>query len=266
MIVSRLLPLLRLVLVMLVTAGLLPAAPAMAQSLRGSSASLDRQNLQARRHDYSYLARDRDVARFVDAGLLVPVEGGAHYQLTGVAFRVARPEVRLFIERLSADYARTCGTPLVVTSLTRPKTRQPANASARSVHPTGMAVDLRVPAGAACRRWLESRLLALEGRGVLDVTLERSPLHYHVAVFPDPYLAYVATTTGRPAKTPARAAVATAGRPSPAPAHTVGRGDTLWRIAQTYDTTPAAIRRANRLVSSAIRPGQRLVIPTSSGD
>jgi LysM repeat protein len=239
-------------------AAVLTAAPASAQSLRGSPASLDRQNQQAVRHEFTYLNRRQDVARFVDAGLLVPLEGSSHYQLTNVSFKVARPEVRLFVERLSVQYYRTCGSPLVVTSLTRPKAYQPSNASARSVHPTGMALDLRVPTTASCRRWLESTLLSLEARRVLDVTLERNPPHYHVALFPGPYVAYVAATTGRTKTTVIAAA-------SESASHTVKRGETLWRIAQTYDTTPAAIRRANRLTSTSIRPGQRLLIP-SSGD
>jgi hypothetical protein len=244
----------------LVLAGVLVfGPPASAQSLRGSASSLDQQNRQALRHDFTYLTRRHDVARFVDAGLLVPVEGNAHYKLTDVAFRVARPEVRLFVERLAAQYHRTCGTRLVVTSLTRPKAYQPSNASARSVHPTGMALDLRVPATVSCRRWLESTLLALEGRKVLDVTLERNPPHFHVALFPEPYLAYVAATTGR-------APIARVASPERARgSHTVRRGETLWRIAQTYETTPSAIRRANGLPSATVRTGQRLVIP-GAGD
>jgi hypothetical protein len=234
------------------------AAPASAQSLRGSSLSLDRQNQQAQRHDFTYLTRRQDVARFVGAGLLVPLEGSSHYRLTDVSFKVARPEVRLFVERLSAQYYRACGAPLVVTSLTRPKAYQPSNASARSVHPTGMALDLRVPTEGSCRRWLESTLLTLEARRVLDVTLERNPPHYHVALFPGPYVAYAASTTGR-----TKASVGASVRDPNS--HTVKRGETLWRIAQAYDTTPAAIRRANRLSSTSIRPGQRLRIP-AAGD
>jgi len=251
---------------------LVSATPVSAQSLRGSAASLDRQNQQAQHHDFTYLDRRQDVARFVGAGLLVPVEGSSHYQLTEVSFKVARPEVRLFIERLSSQYYSACGSPLVVTSLTRPKAYQPSNASVRSVHPTGMAVDLRVPTESACRRWLESTLLALEGRGVLDVTLERHPPHYHVALFPGPYVAYVASATGRsktavvtPARSTPSARATSSTRSSGAVSHTVKRGETLWRIAQVYDTTPVAIRRANRLPSATIRPGQRLTIP-SSGD
>ena len=244
----------------LVLAGVLAFSPtASAQSLRGSSSSLDQQNRQALRHDFTYLTRRQDVARFVGAGLLVPVAGNAHYKLTDVSFRVARPEVRLFVERLAAQYYRTCGSRLVVTSLTRPKTYQPSNASTRSVHPTGMALDLRVPTTLSCRRWLESTLLALEGHRVLDVTLERHPAHFHVALFPEPYLAHVAATTGRP--TIARV-------PSPerlSGSHTVRRGETLWRIAQTYETTPSAIRRANGLPSTTVRTGQRLLIP-GAGD
>lgn len=240
---------------LVLAAVLVSGAPAAAQSLRGSSSSLDQQNRQALRHDFTYLTRRQDVARFVDAGLLVPLEGNAHYKLTDVSFRVARPEVRLFVERLATQYYRTCGTRLVITSLTRPKAYQPSNASARSVHPTGMALDLRVPTTASCRRWLESTLLALEGHSVLDVTLERNPAHFHVALFPGPYLAHV---TGAPARpTVARAASPERTRGS----HTVRRGETLWRIAKTYATTPAAIRRANSLPSTTVRTGQRLVIP-----
>ena len=173
------------------------ATPAWGQSLRGSRTSVDRQNREARQHDFTFLRRPAQLERFVDAGLLVPLENDEHYRLHGVSFNVARPEIKLFIERLSAQYLAACDERLVVTSLTRPTSRQPANASRRSVHPTGMAVDLRTPGTMACRRWLESTLLALERKRVVEATLERSPRHYHVAVFPDEYLAYVAASTGR---------------------------------------------------------------------
>jgi LysM repeat protein len=232
------------------------AAPAWGQSLRGSQASVDRQNREARQHDFTFLKRPAQLERFVDAGLLVPLETDDHYRLHDVSFNVARPEVKLFVERLSAQYLEACDQRLVVTSLTRPTSRQPANASRRSVHPTGMAVDLRTPATAGCRRWLESTLLALERRRVIDATLERSPSHFHVAVFPDEYLAYVAASTGR-SKSALLAAVQEPTR------HTVRRSETLSAIAKRYGTTPARIRAANGLKSSVIRPGQTLDIPNS---
>jgi hypothetical protein len=231
--------------------------PASAQTLRGSRASVDRQNQQARQHDFTFLRRPAQLERFVDAGLLVSLEDGDHYRLHGVSFNVVRPEVKLFIERLSTQYLAACGERLVVTSLTRPTSLQPANASAKSVHPTGMAMDLRVPRRASCRRWLESTFLALERRHVLDATLERSPLHYHVAVFPDEYLAYASSLTGR-----SRASLLASVQ---APAqHTVRRSETLWSIANRYGTTPARIREANGLTSSVIHPGQTLKVPGAS--
>lgn len=229
-------------------------AAAWGQSLRGSRASVDRQNREARQHDFTVLRRPAQLERFVDAGLLVPLENDEHYRLHEVSFNVARPEVKLFVERLSAQYLAACDERLVVTSLTRPTSRQPANASRRSVHPTGMAVDLRTPATTACRRWLESTLLTLERKHVLDATLERSPLHFHVAVFPDEYLAYVAASTGR-SKSTVLSAVERPAR------HTVRRSETLWEIAKRYGTTTARIRAANGLPSNVIRPGQTLEIP-----
>lgn len=229
------------------------AAPVQAQSLKGSPASLDRQNRQAREHDFTYLRRPRQVERFVDAGLLLPLTGDGDYVLHDVSFNVARPEVKLFIERLSHQYAAACGEPLVVTSLTRPLSRQPSNASPRSVHPTGMAVDLRRPEG-KCRRWLERVLVSLERQRVIEATRERSPAHFHVAVFPDKYLAYVARLTDR-SKTSLLASVA-----GPL-THVVRRSDTLWAIARQYGSTPEHIRQANGLKSDVIRPGQTLEIP-----
>ena len=232
---------------------LLAAADAAAQSLRGSPASLDRQNREARLHDFTYLKRTVQLDRFVDAGLLVPVEGNADYVLNDVSYRVARPEVKLFIERLAGQYRKACGEVLVVTSLTRPTASQPRNASPRSVHPTGMALDLRRPSG-RCRAWLESTLLSLERKRVLEATLERHPPHFHVAIFPHEYVAYVSGMTGRAES----ALIADA---SGAEQHTVRRRETLWSIAQRYGTTPVEIRRANSLRSSLIRPGQVLQIP-----
>ena len=235
-------------------AAALIAAPASAQTLRGSRASLDRQNRQARQHDFTFLEGRSQLERFVDAGLLVPLEGGAKYLLHDVSFNVARPEVKLFIERLSAQYLSACGERLVVTSLTRPASLQPSNASPRSVHPTGMAVDLRVPSAGSCRTWLQSTLLSLERRRVLDATLERSPLHYHVAVFPNEYVSYVSGLTRKSES----ALLASVQRPS---RHTVRRSETLWAIADRYGTTPARLKAVNGLKSDVIRPGQMLRIP-----
>ena len=127
----------------IVLLALTTASAALGQSLRGSSASLDRQNRQAQRHDFTLLRDAAHVQRFVDAGYLVPIRGNGNYTLKAVSFPFGRPAVKLFIERLSAQYRRACGEQLVVTSLTRPIGNQPRNASRRSVHPTGMAIDLR---------------------------------------------------------------------------------------------------------------------------
>ena len=226
-----------------------------AQSLRGSSASLDRQVAQARRHDFTHLASPPQVRRFVDAGLLVHLSGNRDYTLVDVSFPFARPEVRLFVERLSSQYRGACGQQLVVTSLTRPLSHQPRNASDRSVHPTGMAIDLRVPAG-RCRSWLESVLLSLEARGVIEATRERRPPHYHVAVYPRPYAAYVRELTARAAAGTGEAPAADAGV-----FHVVRRGDSLEHIARRYGATVEALRRANGLTSSLIHPGQSLRVP-----
>ncbi|MEZ4417459.1 MAG: DUF5715 family protein [Gemmatimonadota bacterium] len=229
-------------------------SPLAGQSLRGSPTSLDRQNDQAVRHDYTYLASTSQVRRFVESGYLVPVDANGDFRLKAVSFPYARPEVKLFVERLAAQYRRACGEPLIVTSLTRPLSRQPRNASDRSVHPTGMAVDLRRSTDPGCRAWLERVLLDLEGKRVLEATRERRPPHYHVAVFPEPYQQYVAQLTGTELGPEAG---------SQEVGHRVARGESLWAIAQKYGTTLDSIREANGLSGSRIYAGQLLRVPVA---
>ena len=219
-----------------------PAAQAV--SLSGSRSPVGRQNYQARRHEFTFIRTPSQVKRFITRGWLVPVRGNGDFTLHGVSYPYARPEVKLFVERLASQYRAACGEQMVVTSLTRPTSRQPRNASAQSVHPTGMAVDLRRSWKYSCRRWLESTLLYLESRGVLEAARERRPPHYHIALFPKPYAAYVANL----------------GNEEPGEYYVV-RGDTLFSIARRHATTVGMVKQANSLRGDRIYPGQMLKLP-----
>lgn len=259
-----------------------------AQTLNGGAASLDRQNNQAKAHGFSFLETPEQVRRFVELGYLLPVRPNADFDVHNVSFPFARAEVRLFIQRIASQYRSACGEKLVVTSLTRPRSNQPSNASVRSVHPTGMAVDLRRSHSASCRQWLERTLLSLEGRGVLEAIYERNPPHYHVVVYPQPYAHHVAQLTGQSVQavvaqaqggrsessgaaatrvasaTPSPDASSAASAPSSgsgAVTHRVARGETLERIARNFGVTVTALRTENRLRTDRILAGQTLRIP-----
>jgi hypothetical protein len=245
-----------------------------AQSLLGSHESLLKQNEEARDHDFSYLRTSAEVREYAQQGVLVRVPGNADYELATeeVSFPYARPEVKLFIERLADEYHSACGEPLVVTSLTRPINRQPANASVISVHPTGMAVDLRRSDGAGCRQWLETVLLDLEGKGVIEATREQYPPHYHVAVFPNPYLQYVASGAELPkilvAKSTVRAGASRvravhyrrgrAGRSRTAIAHRSGHAGHARRHGRSTHASSSHL-------SHASRPGHHRAVAARSG-
>jgi hypothetical protein len=240
------------VLVALASYFILGATHVQAQTLRGSEASVNRAYLRAQEHEFTFLETSNQVRRFADAGYLVRVRDSRDYVLHDVSFPYARPEVRLFIERLAGQYKTACREQLVVTSLTRPKSRQPRNASIFSVHPTGMAVDFRTSNNSVCRRWLESTLVFLEKAEVLEVTRERRPSHYHVVVFPRPYDQYVDT----------QLADARLGRPASAAArYMVRAGDSLWAIARRHGTTVSDLRDENDIRGSRIYAGQVLTVP-----
>jgi hypothetical protein len=118
-----------------------------------------------------------------------------------------------------------------------------------------MAIDVRRSNSRACRSWLESVLLSLEGSGVLEATRERYPPHYHIAVYPQPYARYVEDLTARRAEP--RMASADVRE------YTVRRGDSLWNIAKNHGTTVDQIKQENNLRGSRIYAGQRLKVPVA---
>ena len=153
---------------------LLPAGAAEARvraTLSGSPASMTRQNKVATTLGYTFVEDSTEVRTLLEEGALVPIEGNADYDvLKSVSYPFARPVVRLFIERLAAQYREATGEQLVVTSLTRPSAEQPRNAHQLSVHPAGIAIDFRISDRKKSRQWLESVLRSLERQGRLDVT------------------------------------------------------------------------------------------------
>jgi len=270
-------------------AGLLVSGLAVeAQTLVGSKESMLRQNWEAQEHRYTYLRTSAEVREFAEEGLLVRVKNNSDFLIADdVSFPYTRPEVKVFLERFAGQYRDACGERLVVTSLTRPTTRQPSNASPLSVHPTGMAVDLRRSARPACRAWIEDALLTMENRGLVEATKENHPAHYHVCVFPDPYMTWVAANGGdalparpqivfaksRASKKSSRshAVLASKSKRSSKSSHAshavkksnyrVRGGDSLWDIAKKHGVSVAKIKSANRIRTSHLKPGQVLAIP-----
>lgn len=267
------LPIIAVGTLLLASAGRAPA-----QTLKGSRVAMERQHEVARTQDFTFLRDAAQIRKFVSLGLLERVPGSRDYELDGVSFPYARPALKTFITRLSRQYRLACGEKLVLTSLTRPLSEQPYNASDLSVHPTGIAMDLRVSDRGACQRWLQRTLLALEENGVLDATRERRPPHFHVALFPQAYTRYVSRTGGsravRVAGSTATGAVQVAAASGDARGgeagadmqrYEVNRGDSLWTIARRYNTTVAQLKELNNLRSSRIAAGQVISVPPADG-
>jgi hypothetical protein len=256
---ARILSLLVFVSVTLV--GFVPSVQA--QTLRGSRASVDRIHRHALDHRLKFYEDPAAVRRGAAAGNLVRLAGNRDYQLAGVSQPYVLPATALFVERLGQQYRSACGERLVVTSAMRPRSVRLINSVDKSVHPTGMAVDLRRPSNSRCLSWLRRTLLNLEAAGVLEAVEERNPPHFHVAVFPNPYGQYARRQGGAP-RTTASARTASATQPAPAAAratYRVRRGDSLWSIARRHGRSVEEIKRANGIRGNRIVVDQVLVIP-----
>ena len=175
----------RLIRALLLSCALSPvlAAGLSAQSLRGSQESVDHLYLVARASGLQFHATVRSARRAVAAGEFVPLSGNNDYvPKSSMSLPYATAEVRSYIEHLSAEYHSACGERLVVTSALRPMSRRPRNGSVKSVHPTGIAVDVRKPKRRLCRDWLRQLLRQHAREGPMGPTEESRPPHFHIVV------------------------------------------------------------------------------------
>lgn len=250
------------------------------QTLRGSMSSVDLMYSSAHARDLEFLKTPDEIYQAALAGALKLVSVTNDLELDEARFPFVLPNTLRFADSLAAEYHAACGERLVVTSGARPLDEQPRNASPKSVHPTGMAVDFRKPRTPACLTWLRTNLVVLEDRGVIEATEERHPPHFHVAVLRqarEPRLTFTARTP-TPAKDTATKVIASSGgdvaaetkrdssadspkrgdRASPAARYHVHVGDNLWTIAKRHHTTPARLLALNGLRNSTLKPGQTL--------
>jgi LysM repeat protein len=236
-----------------------------------------------------YLA-PTNIDEAIRTGRLVALTGDSTYELTrGVGFSYATREAKQFVLAFAPQYLAACGVPLIVTSAARPISRQPRNSNPYSVHPTGIAVDLRRPPAGPCQTWVRNALAELEAKGFVEATEERHPAHLHVAVLTEPGRVATlpnlvgASLASRTPPRPVASAIAAASiaRPplsatAPSPAkvlaasddasgartYRVREGDTLWDVAQRTGVSVQALARENhRSPKSVLRPGVTLRIP-----
>ena len=156
-------------------------------TLRGSRAAVDHAYSRAKRDGLAFARSRREIERGARQGEYVRLSrSSSAYRLRGVTVPYVRPATRAFVASFGADYRRSCGEPLTVTSAMRPTTMHLANSVQKTVHPTGMAVDLRAPRRSGCRAWMRSALIGLERQGMVNATEERRPAHFHVVVYRAP--------------------------------------------------------------------------------
>lgn len=254
--------------------------------LRGSKASVQKMWDFAVDHGLTFYRTPGDIDQAVAAGKLVQLTGDSTYELSrGVGFSYATKEARQFVLAFAPQYRAACGTPLMVTSAARPTSRQPRNANPYSVHPTGIAIDIRRPPAGACQRWLRGALAQLEDQGLVEATEERHPVHVHVAVLTTPGTVAslpLLTNAGTPrslagaSPTSAPQAVHVSNPPEhtadaangevedriTASTYRVRDGDTMWEIARRSGVSVRDLARANRRSQrAALRPGVVLRIP-----
>ena len=246
-------------------------------ALHGSKESVEKMYSFAVSHRMPFYLTPTNVDKAIADGRLVALTGDSTYELTrGVGFSYATREAKQFVLAFAPQYLAACGVPLTVTSAARPMSRQPHNANPHSVHPTGIAVDIRRPPPGPCLTWVRGALAELESRGVVEATEEHHPIHLHVAVLAQPGAKLllpnmVRTVVARQAPViQPPTVVASGGDVSLAPNSTksartymVRQGDTFWDIANRTGVKMEDLKRANAQSASTLRPGTMLTLPAT---
>ena len=151
----------------------------------GLYTSSEVQHNYAQLKQLSFLQTEADYYNRIQSGNLVLLQGPYIYSIARRPYVL--PSTYRFVERLSVEYSTAgCGR-LTITSASRLVSERPRNGSVFSVHPAGMAVDVRVNGiSIDCETWLNAYLLEKEMIGEVDATREYRPPHYHLVVPVEP--------------------------------------------------------------------------------
>jgi LysM repeat protein len=247
------------------------------ESLRGSKASVEKMYDFAQRYRYPFYLTPTNIDTAIAHGRLVELTGDSTYELTrGVQENYATREAKQFVTMFAPQYLHACGSPLTVTSAARALSRQPRNANPHSVHPAGIAVDIRRPPPGPCLNWVRNALAQLEAQGIVEAIEELHPVHLHVAVLEAPGAKFVLpnlvqgmVAAARVPPTPAVFAtvVSVANGEVGPPArgvrtYVVRQGDTLYDIANKTGVSVQALAAENgNVVRGALKPGTTLKLP-----
>lgn len=182
----------------------LASTAAGAQTLKGSKESVDLMYNTALTRDLQFFRTPDDVYAAAKAGSLRMISMTEDLDVDKAGWPFVLPNTLRFADSIATQYHDGCGERIVVTSGARPLDKQPHNASPKSVHPTGMAVDFRKPKSPACLKWLRASLLDLENKGVIEATEEKHPAHFHVAVLRQTTVPHIQMAAGDVALTPVK--------------------------------------------------------------
>lgn len=171
---------------------------ATAKDLRGSPASMERQNAQADRDGLSRLT-EKQLEVFKKNQLLVPLPTNKTLIVDDrlpEKYRWCRPCTGKFLNDLGKDYESKFGRPIQINSAVRTveyqqelRGRNGNAASAKmgprqSSHLTGAAVDIaKKNMPFAELRWMRSRLMDIEKKKLIEATEEFRQSVFHVMVF-----------------------------------------------------------------------------------
>jgi LysM repeat protein len=246
-------------------------------ALRGSKASVEKMYDFAQQHRYPFYLTPTNIDSAIAHGRLVELTGDSTYELTrGVQENYSTREVKQFVTMFAPQYLHACGAPLTVTSAARALSRQPRNANPHSVHPAGIAVDIRRPPPGPCLNWVRNALAQLEAQGIVEATEERHPIHLHIAVLEAPGAKFVLpnlvqgmVAAARVPATPVESATVVSVAsgevnlpPRGVRTYVVRQGDTLYDIANKTGVSVQALTAENgRVVKGALKPGTMLKLP-----
>ena len=144
----------------------------------------ERQFRYAEANGIPFARNERDYQDLVARGQFVRLR---HPALTIAARRpYVLPTTAQFIYEIADAFSGAGCRGLRINDAARLVSERPSNGSVYSVHPAGMALDLRViNLSARCYEVLTNILSMAEMRGQADATREHRPPHFHVVVVQD---------------------------------------------------------------------------------